>query len=138
MKNNLLLDTSLIIDFLRVEDKDSTILQQLANKQSSSTNNKYKLYISIVSHTELYAGKRIWESASALKELALILSGLEILNLDQSLSKNAGKIKSEYGLGIADAIIAATALASKLTLATLNTKDFKEIKGLKLYPLKSS
>lgn len=126
MNNKILLDSSAIVDFLRVKDKNSTILQQLADKN-------YQLYISIITHTELYAGKRIWESTAAGKELELVLSGLEILNLDTTISKNAGKIRSEYDLKIADAIIASTAISHKLDLATLNVKDFEKIKGIKLF-----
>lgn len=122
----LLLDSSVIVDFLRVKDKNSTILQRLADKN-------YQLYISIITHTELYAGKRTWESTAAGKELELVLSGLEILNLDTTISKNAGKIRSEYNLEIADAIIAATAIFHKLDLATLNIKHFAKVKGVKLF-----
>ncbi len=124
--NKVLLDSSVIIDFLRVKNKNSTILGQVANKN-------YKLYISIISHTELYAGKRIWRLKRARKELEFVLSGIEVLNIDKIISKNAGKIRSDYNLEIADAIIAATVLSHKLALATLNIKDFEKINGLKLF-----
>jgi len=38
-----------------------------------------------------------------------------------------------HGLAIPDALIAATALETKLNLYTYNEKDFKFIKGLKLH-----
>ncbi len=126
MSKKVLLDSSVIVDFLRVKDKNSTLLQQLADKN-------YKFYISIISHTELYAGKIVWEKALARQQLEFILTGMDVLNLDKDLSKNAGKIRSEYNLEIADAIIAATSLAHKLELVTLNKKDFEKIGGIKLF-----
>ena len=123
--NKILLDTSIIIDYLRIRNKNSTILKYLADKN-------YKLFISIISHTELYAGKNIWKEAVARKELELVLSGLEILNLDKTISIKAGKIRSEYNLEITDSIIASTALSYKLKLATLNVRDFKDIKAIQL------
>src|SRR4051794_19745497 len=46
----LLIDTSVIIDFLRRQDKEQSLFYTLARE-------KYLLYISIISHTELFAGK---------------------------------------------------------------------------------
>lgn len=126
LRNKILLDSSIIVDFLRVRNKDSTILKQLADKN-------YKLYISIITHAELYAGKSIWKIPKARKELELVLSGIDILDLDTNISRNAGKIRSDYRLEIADAIIASTTIFHNLKLATLDVKDFKNIKGLKLY-----
>ncbi len=126
--NKILLDSSVVVDFIRMKNRDFTILQHLADK-------KYKLCISIITHTELYAGKSIWKSSVARKELELILSGLQILKLEEKISQKAGELRSLYNTGIADAIIASTALNHKLELATLNMKDFEEIKGLNLYQL---
>lgn len=123
--NKILLDTSVIIDFLRIKNRELTLLQRLANQ-------KYQLHISLITHTELYAGKDIWQSPLAQKELEVILSGLTILKLDEKISRSAGELRSVYGIEIADAIIAATALEQKLELVTLNVRDFEKIKGLKL------
>lgn len=122
----ILVDSAVVVDFLRVKNRDSTLLQSLANQ-------KYKLFISIITHVELYAGKSIWQSKVARKELELILSGLEILKLEEKTSKKAGELRAHYDIGIADAIVAATAISNKLTLATLNVKDFQKIKDLKLF-----
>lgn len=121
----ILLDSSVVVDFIRVNNKASTIFQKLLNLG-------YQLCISVMTHTELYSGKSVWESPVARKELEFILSGLQIFKLDEKVSKKAGNLKATYHIEIADAIIAATAIAYKLELATLNTKDFAKIKGLKL------
>lgn len=126
----ILIDTSIIIDFLRQKDKKNTLLYCFGRQ-------KYQLYASIITHAESYAGKSIWENKQALEILEKLFSNIKILPLEEKISKKAGRISAKNGLEIVDAIIAATALSSELDLATLNIKDFKKIKGLKLYiPLK--
>lgn len=121
----ILIDTSVIIDFLRRKDKEKSFLFALAQ-------GKHQLYASIVTHTELYAGKSVWEKKEAAKDLETLFSGIEILPLGEEISKKAGEIKAHHAINLLDAIIAATALSSGLDLATLNIKDFKKIDGLTL------
>ena len=124
----LLLDSSIIVDYLRRKDKDQTILYKLIRDEA-----KNELYISIITHTECYAGKSIWESADVRKALEILLSGLKILSLDERNSEMAGKLKAQYNTNIADAIIAATSIIHNLYLVTLNTKDFEKIVDLRLF-----
>lgn len=121
----ILLDTSTLIDFLRQKDKQATWLYQLAHSQNS-------LAASIITHTELHAGKSIWEKPTAKKELATIFSGIRLIPLTEAISKLAGKYHARYQLDLIDAVIAATAATSKHTLATFNQKHFQKIPGLKL------
>lgn len=119
-----LLDTSIVIDSLRRKDKENSLLYEIVNND---------LYISIVTHTELYSGKSIWENKEAKKELEKFFSIVTILPLIEEISKQAGKIKAyNHDRSILDCVIAATAISHKLKLATLNIKDFEKIKGLKL------
>lgn len=122
----ILLDTSVVIDFLRRSDKEETLLFRLAK-------DSYSLYISIVTHTELYAGKSVWESKKGQQELQILFSGMYLLSLESEVSQKAGEIKAYYDTNLLDAIIAATAIIYSLELATLNIKDFQNIRGLKLY-----
>lgn len=124
--NKILLDSSVIIDFLRIRDKKSTIFYKVAN-------GNHKLFVSIITHAELYAGKSVWETKIARDELESLFSKIQIINLNEELSKKAGEIKAKYGIDLLDAIIAATALVHKLDFATLNIKDFASIERLKLY-----
>lgn len=127
----ILLDTSVIVDYLRRKDKERTILHLLAQDGN-------ELYISIITHAECYAGKSIWESKDARNALEVFLSGLKILSLEEKISEKAGGIKAKYSTEIPDAVIAATAISHKLKLATLNTKDFEKIKGIKLLTVESN
>ena|SRR3989344_7970044 len=123
----ILIDTSIIIDYLRQKDKSKTLLYYFASHQ-------YQIYISIITHAESYAGKSIWEKKEAMEILEKLILNMKILPLEEKISKKAGQISAENNsLDIADAIIAATAMNHKLTLATLNIKDFEDIEGIKLF-----
>lgn len=122
----ILLDTSIIIDFLRKKEKEKTLFFSLIKANFES-------FISIITHTELYAGKSVWESKNAQQELEILFSGLKILPLEVQISEIAGQIRVKYDVNLLDAIIAATALVHDIELATFNVRDFKRIKGVKLF-----
>ena len=121
----IIVDTSVIIDFIRYKDKSKTIFHKL--------NQNNDVYISIITHSELYAGKSVWEKSKARIILEKILSNLYIVGISENISILAGKISFEYNTSIVDAVIAATAISNKFPLATLNLKDFEKINGLSLY-----
>ena len=124
----LLLDTSIIIDFLRQKEKSDTLLYKLSQQD---------LYISIITHTELYSGKSVWEKETARAELEKLFSGLTILQIDVPISKVAGKIRAQnQNTSLLDCIIAATAIQHKLNIVTLNNRDFEKIDRLKLFESK--
>jgi tRNA(fMet)-specific endonuclease VapC len=122
---NILLDTGIIIEFLRKKEKEGTLLVEL-------TKAGHQLYISLLTHTELFAGKSVWEDKHLHHALDKLCSGFHIVQPDTDISKKAGAIRAHYRTDLIDAIIAATAINHELTLATLNTKHFNPIKGLKL------
>lgn len=120
----ILLDTSVIIDFLRRLDKEKSLFYRVSDEE---------LAISIITHSELFAGKSIWEKNDVRKSVEQTLSGLNIIPLTQDMSKKAGYIKAHKSqVSLIDAIIAATAIVNNLELVTLNIRDFEEIKDLKI------
>lgn len=120
----LLIDTSIIIDFLRQKEKISTPLYKLLAND---------LYTSIVTHTEVCSGKSVWDKKEAMEDVAKLFSGITILPLIVEISQTAGRIKAYYhDSSILDCIIAATALYHGLDLVTLNVKDFRKITGIKI------
>lgn len=121
----ILIDTSVIIDFLRQKNKEKSDLYRLVFE-------KNQIYISIFTHTELYAGKSVWENKVAKEDLEKILSGLKIISFSSEQSLLAGEIRAKYNIDLVDAIIAATCIIEKLPLLTFNKKHFKNIKNLKL------
>lgn len=124
----VLLDTSVIIDFVRRKDKENTLLFNLSKKG-------YKLHISILTHTELYSGKNVWRSTEAEQDLEKLFYGIRILPLETEISKKAGKIRVQNSTTIIDAIIAGTAINHGLSLVTLNLKDFENIEEISLYKI---
>lgn len=122
----ILIDTSVIIDFLRQRDKSKTLLFNLAHSN-------YDLCASIITYAESYAGKSVWEKPDARKALETLFSNIKILPMGEELSRKAGEISANYDTDIIDAIIAATAMVHRISLVTLNIKDFKEIDGITLW-----
>ena len=121
-------DTDVVIDFLRGHNnRIKDIFQQIENKE-------IKAYISLISVIELYSGEDT-QVKEKLEVLEQVLSFLKILNLDLNVAAIAGSIKRRYTLGLADSIIAATAINSQIKLLTFNTKHFAQIPGLSLFKL---
>ncbi len=119
---NLLLDTTVIIDFLR---KDKKAIEYLSSLSSPT--------ISIITEGEIYEGAI---SANELKILIKTLSNFTILPITEEISILGIGLLRQYrlshGLHILDAIIAATATCSNLILKTGNYKNFQFIKDLQV------
>jgi tRNA(fMet)-specific endonuclease VapC len=92
-----------------------------------------RLCISSISYSELIIGAR---NKTHLSKLVKELSRFPVLLLNPSIDLHHRKLLLQYslshGLSIQDALIAATAIDSGYKLFTLNKKDFKFIKGLRL------
>ena len=123
-----LVDTSVIIDALNSKRGRRDLLLGLV-KQG------HLLACCSINVTEVYAGMRQKEEAATEE----FLRSLEYYHLTWPVARVAGLLKRDYGrkgttVTIADATIAAVALAHELTLMTDNVKDFP-MKELVLYPL---
>lgn len=64
--------------------------------------------------------------------LEVAFSRMKILALDETVIDRAIVLRQVRNVGLADAIIAATALVHALPLVTRNTVDFQNIEGLRL------
>src|SRR3954464_7858202 len=113
----VLVDSSLIIDFLRVKDNTTSLFYTLSTQD-------HDLSVSIITQAELYSGKSVWEKPEVEAALETIFSGFTILPLDSAIAISAGQIRASHGTDLIDALLAATALRHGLTVATLNRKDF--------------
>lgn len=125
----LLVDTDILIDAARADDK---AIAFLGKKERD-----HELSISTVTQMELIVGCR---NKRELAELGKSLKRFVIIPLSDVSSARAADLLKEFrlshGLLIPDALIAATALAHNLELATKNRRDFRFIPGLHLvhYP----
>lgn len=124
MKQKILVDTNIFIDFLRGYLPAKSFFEDIKK-------NKYDAHISVITITELFSGK----SSKNLDELNLVEQLLElfkIVHIDYDIAKYAGFINRDYDIGFADATVAASAKNFKCVLMTRNLKHFEKISNLKV------
>jgi predicted nucleic acid-binding protein len=109
---DVLVDTDVFIDHLR----GATELMV----------GKHRLHYSVVTRAELFAG------SSATEAVTKLLSPFREVAVNRAIAERAGRIKRETGVRLPDALIAATALERRLSLATRNRRDFETVRGLRL------
>jgi predicted nucleic acid-binding protein len=122
MEQPILLDTDILVDFLRGYSK----AMEFVNAHSA------RIILSSIVVAELYAGVKGEHEQTALDNF---LSIFRIIPLDLEIAKASGLYKRDYGkshgVGLADAILAATAQAENAELKTLNTKHYPMFKNLR-------
>ncbi len=122
MAGSILLDTDILVDFLRGHSKAMAFV-----KASSA-----RIILSSIVVAELYAGVKGDAEQAVLEDF---VSLFRIVSVDANIAKAGGLYKRDYGkshgVGLADAILAATAEAENAELRTLNTKHYPMLKGLR-------
>jgi predicted nucleic acid-binding protein len=122
MAESILLDTDVLIDFLRGYGKAVSFI----NKNSSMA------LISSIAVAELYAGVKGDAEQAVLENF---ISLFRVIPVSAEIAQTGGLYKRDYGkshgIGLADAIIAATALTKNAELKTLNIKHYPMITNLK-------
>jgi len=122
MSRPILIDTDVMVDFLRGHPK------AIAFVKSHST----RIIISSIVAAELYAGVR---SPDELTALDALISIFRVIPVSASLARIAGLYKGDYakshGVGLADAIIAAMAEEENAELCTLNIRHYPMMTGLR-------
>lgn len=115
MSERLLLDTDVLIDYLRGQAQAVAYLEERTET----------LLVSAITVAELFAGVRGGKERTAL---AAFLSAFEIVAIDAAIARRGGGFRRDYGnshnVGLADALIAATAERAQAQLVTLNRKHF--------------
>ena len=118
MTKKLLIDTDVLIDYLRGQAQAVEFLESRTEV----------LLISTMTIAELYAGVRNGKEMEMLNEL---IRAFQVVPIDESISMKGGLYRRDYGkshgMGLADAIIAASAELNRVTLVTLNQKHFPMI-----------
>ena len=122
MADSLLLDTDVLIDFFR----GNSNVVAFVNKNSS------RIILSSIVVAELYAGVK---GDAELTVLENFVSLFRTIPVTSEIARMGGLYKRDYGkshgVGLADAIIAATCEAENADLKTLNVKHYPMIKGLR-------
>lgn len=122
----ILIDTSVLIDYFRKNDKGKTTLVNLVKQD-------YTYCISSVTEYEIYRGALLGQVAFWDN----LLQKVGVLSFDKVASRiavdiNAKLKRKRKQIAIADLFIAATAIANGLKMATLNKKHFDRIDTLRL------
>jgi predicted nucleic acid-binding protein len=121
MNGWLLIDTDVLIDYLRGQPEAVSYLESLTEP----------LLISAITVAELYAGVREGAERTALEQF---LSVFNVIPVDDVIATNAGLVRRDYGkshgVGLADAVIAVTAEARQAVLVTLNKKHFSMLSNV--------
>ena len=116
-----LLDTDVLVEFLRGCSKAVTFVNE----------NSHRIILSSIVIAELYAGVRGDTEKTVLENF---VSLFPVIPVTSEIAKAGGLYKRDYGqshgVGFADTIIAATCEAENAELQTLNIKHYPMIKGL--------
>ncbi len=111
----LLIDTDVLIDYLRDRAEAVSYLESVTDQ----------MLVSAVTVAELYAGVREGKERAALDSF---IKAFEVVPVDWEIAIKGGLYRRDYGkshgTGLADAIVAATAEVRQAELVTLNKKHF--------------
>lgn len=122
MPNSILVDTDIFIDFLRGYDKAIAFIDRFSSQ----------IILSPIVVAELYAGVK---GNDELEVLDNFISLFHVVPLTSEIAKIGGLYKRDFGkshgVGLADAILAATSEIEQAELKTLNVKHYPMFKALK-------
>ena len=127
--NRTIIDTDILIDFLRNRKESVEFVTQLEKKKtilSSTAINAFELY---------YGAHKSELSIQTLQATKNLLDRLVLFPLTPRSAQRAGHIYAELELkgnpiGLRDTFIAAIALTRRCSVATKNTSHFKKVKDL--------
>ena len=122
MARSVLLDTDVLVDFLRGYNKAVAFVNT----------NSARIILSSIVVAELYAGVKGDAEQAALEDF---VSLFRVVSVSAEIAKAGGLYKRDYGrshgVGLADAILAATAEAEDADLKTLNRKHYPMLKKIR-------
>ena len=121
MPDSIIVDTDVLVDFLRGNKKAIAFVNEFSSR----------IILSSIVVAELYAGVK---GDAELTILENFISLFRIVPLTAVIAKNGGLYKRDFGkshgVGLADAVLAATAIAEKAELKTLNVRHYPMLSGL--------
>lgn len=122
MRAAILVDTDVMVDYLRGHGWAASLLKRQAGR----------VILSSIVVAELYAGVKGEREQAILDD---VVSLFRVVPVTADIAKAAGLLKRDFGkshgVGLADAILAATARAEHAQLKTLNVKHYPMLRGLK-------
>jgi predicted nucleic acid-binding protein len=120
----MIFDTDILIWLFRGNEKAARLVDRTEERR-----------ISVVTYMELLQGARNRQEVRQIKTF-LSYTAFEVLPLSENIGHRASIYMEEYGLktamGVADAIIAATAVERDSSLCTGNQRHYKSIVELEI------
>ena len=120
------LDTNAIIYYL---NGDRAVMQAL----EAIIDQGAPRYVSTITVLKLFSRRGLTEAEK--DDIERILATMFVISLDIDLAREAGDLRSRYGLKTPDSAIAITALRTRSTLLTRNVRDFRRIPTLNIQVL---
>lgn len=124
MAQPILLDTDVLVDFLRGHDQATTFV----------TSAWERILVSSIVVAELYAGVRGGAGDAEQVVLEKLLDVFRVVPVSADIGRLGGLYRRDYGrshgVGLADAVIAATATVEDAALKTLNVRHYPMFPGL--------
>lgn len=122
MSQTMLVDTDVLIDFLRGYNRAIAFIEKFSSQ----------IILSPIVVAELYAGVK---GANELSVLDNFVSHFRVVPITKDIARAGGLYKRDFnrshGVGLADAILAATAEKEDAELKTLNVKHYPMFRDLK-------
>ena len=126
----IICDTDVLIDFFDASKKRHIITRQIIEKQIALDN----VVISAITKMELLLGAA---NKQELKKIDRFTTRFNLILINDEITKQAFNLLKLYHLShrlaIPDSIIASTSMVSNMMLFTYNIKDFRFIKGIRLF-----
>ena len=124
----ILVDTSVIIDFLRKKNKRNSLLWEIKEED-------FNCIISSITVFELYAGA---VTPRHIKDLEKLLRWLEIVSLTREIAEQSAEIykrlrRKNQLIEFRDIFIGATSMVLNIPLITFNEEHFKRIEGITIF-----
>lgn len=122
MQGKYIIDTDVLVEYLRGSDRAAEFLETLEGD----------LIISVISVAELFSGVKGSDEVDALDQFML---AFQIVSIDDQLAKEGGLIRQKYhpshGVGLADALIAATSIDRGAELITFNLRHYPMVEEIR-------
>jgi len=119
MGKRYLLDTNTVLDYMgnKLPRNGKKLIAQIIDEE---------INFSVINKIELLGFSKVEQ------DLIDFVTCSNIYPIDDTIVDKTIEVRSLYKIKLPDAVIAATALVTELTVITRNTKDFKKIKGLEV------
>ena len=117
------LDTNAIIYYLNGDRAVMQALEEIIDQGAPR-------YVSTITVLELFSRRGLTETEK--DDIERLLATTFVISLDIDLAREAGDLRSRYGLKTPDSAIAITALRTRSTLLTRNVRDFRRIPTLNI------